>query len=118
WHNSEFYSFDDQTGLVERFDPLVLKHEMEHEGIRSSMLFSWADNVDSSVGFEFNDISFARPTNLGPGNPDRVDFDTDFDVVDPYNFDPGTLLSLTDAVLRPDDQSDTRQWALFGESRI
>lgn len=116
WSNSEFYSYDPTTQLVDRFDPLVIGHDMNHNGLRSNLSFSFADNrLNISTGFEINDISFVRPSNFGPANPDPLDFSNDFDTVNAANFQPGTLLSLTDAPVLTDNISDVRQAAVFTE---
>lgn len=122
WKNSEFYSYDADSGLVERYDPLVIGHDMEHMGVRTNFVF---DNrtgaglgLKTSVGFEANHIDFQRPSNFGPANPNPIDWDGDFDIVDANDFDPGTLADLTDALVLPDNESDVQQLAIFGESQI
>lgn len=121
WKNAEFYSFDANTGLIDRFDPLVIGHDMEHDGFRTNFIFSNTVAglaVLSSLGFEINKIDFSRPTNFGPANPNPIDFGNDFDTVDPNNFDPGTLSDLTDADVLLDNVADVDQRALFGESQL
>jgi iron complex outermembrane receptor protein len=121
WKNSEFYSLDSTTGLVDRFDPLVIGHDMEHDGLRTNFVFSnrlGGRELRSSLGFEINDISFERPSNFGPANPNPIDWGNDFDTVDPDNFSPGTLSDLTDAEVLPDNESDVDQYALFTESQL
>jgi iron complex outermembrane receptor protein len=118
WSNTEFYTYDDTTGMVDRWDPLVIGHNMTHSGLRSNYNINFADTgLKTSAGFEVNDISFLRPTNFGPANPDPIDWSNDFDTVDANNFQPGTLLNLTDAPVLLDNQSDVRQWAVFGEAQ-
>lgn len=110
------------AGFIRRSDPLIIGHEMDHDGFRVN--FSFANTlggmeINSSAGFEINEVSFDRPTNFGRGNPNRVDFTNDFDVVDPNNFNPGLYSDVTDAVVGVDDVfSDLSQFALFGESQI
>lgn len=119
WSNSEYYFFDSTSGLVDRFDPLVIGHDMDHTGVRANLRLAPRDSrIEASVGFEANDISFERPTNFGPANPDPIDFGNDFDTVDPFAFEPGTLLDLTDAPVLLDNLSDVSQLALFGEARF
>jgi iron complex outermembrane recepter protein len=118
WSNSEFYTYDPATQLVDRFDPLVIGHDMSHNGLRSNLSFLLADNrLNVSTGFEVNDISFVRPTNFGPANPDPLDFSNDFDTVSATSFQPGTLLNLTDAPVQIDNTSDVRQTAVFAEAQ-
>ncbi len=121
WKNAEFYSLDTTTGLVERGDPLVIGHDMEHDGLRTNFIFTntlAGRDLHTSLGFEVNDVTFKRPTNFGPGNPNPVDFGADFDTVDSNNFDPGRLSDLTGADVMPDDASDVDQYALFTESQL
>ena len=118
WKNSEYYFYDDASRLLERWDPLVLGHHMQHNGARANLVFAPTNGIRASVGVELNDISFDRPTNFGPGNPDPVDFDTDFQVVDPFNFQPGVLADITDALYVPDNDSDVTQRAVFGEAQF
>jgi iron complex outermembrane receptor protein len=119
WRNTEYYSFDSGTQLVDRWDPLVIGHDMDHTGVRTNLrLAPSGGGVRASIGFEANEISYARPTNFGPANPDPIDWGNDFDTVDPNNFQPGSLLSLTDAPVLPDDMSDVGQFAVFGEAQF
>jgi iron complex outermembrane recepter protein len=118
WKNSEYYFYDDTSRLLERWDPLVLGHNMDHDGARANLVFAAANGIRASVGIEINDISFDRPTNFGPGNPDPVDFDTDFQVLDPFNFQPGVLADITDALYVADNESDVTQRAVFGEAQF
>ncbi len=118
WSNSEFYTYDPATQLVNRFDPLVIGHDMSHNGLRSNLSFKLADNrLNVSTGFEVNNISFVRPSNFGSANPDPLDFSNDFDTVDATNFQPGTLLSLTNAPVQTDNISDVKQAAVFAEAK-
>ena len=119
WSNSEYYEYNPTTMLLDRYDPLVIGHDMEHNGLRSNYSFAAAnDRVDASVGFEINSVSFERPTNFGPANPDPIDFGNDFDTVDPFAFVPGSLADLTDAPVLLDNISDVDQFAVFGETRF
>jgi iron complex outermembrane recepter protein len=118
WKNSEYYFYDTTTQLLDRFDPLVIGHDMDHTGARANISFRPSSGIQATVGVELNEISFERPTNFGPGNPNPIDFDTDFDTVDPFNFQPGTLSDLTDAFVVPDNQSDVTQHAVFGEAQF
>ena len=119
WKNTEAYFYDDGAQLVERWDPLVLGHDMDHTGLRTSLNFSpSAGGFRGSVGFEANDIAFERPTNFGnAGNPGGITFD-EFDVVDPYAFQPGVLADIANAPVVLDNTSDVTQWAVFGEAQL
>ncbi|MCY4209739.1 MAG: TonB-dependent receptor [Gammaproteobacteria bacterium] len=121
WRNAYFSELDRATGLVRRSFPWTGAHAMDHDGGR--VIFA-LDNtlagvgLRTSVGFEVNDIAFARPTNFGPGNPKGVNGWTDFDLVDPHNFVPGRFADVTAFELAPDGFSELTHYALFAESQI
>ena len=119
WKNTEAYFYDDGAQLVERWDPLVLGHDMDHTGVRTNLSFDPSDGaIRGSIGFEANDVSFERPTNFGnAGNPDGITFD-EFDVVDPYAFVPGVLADIASAPVVLDNTSDVTQWSVFGEAQL
>ena len=119
WKNAEAYFYDDGTQELERWGPLMIGHDMEHTGLRTNFSFSSSgDRVNASVGFEVNDVSFDRPTNFGtPTNPAGITFD-EFDVVDPYNFQPGVLADIATAPFLPDNMSEVSQYAVFGEAQF
>jgi iron complex outermembrane receptor protein len=119
WKNAEAYFYDDATQELERWDPLMIGHDMEHTGLRTSFSFSPASGaLRAAVGFEMNDLTFDRPTNFRtPANPTGITFD-EFDVVDPYAFRPGVLADITTAPFLPDNMSDVSQWAVFGEAQF
>jgi iron complex outermembrane receptor protein len=119
WKNSEAYFYDDVSRTLERWDPLMLGHDMDHTGLRTNFVFSSSGGgVNASVGFEMNDVSFDRPTNFfTPANPNGITFD-EFDVVDPNSFVPGVLANITTAPFLPDNSSDLSQWAVFGEAQL
>ncbi len=121
WRNSEFYSYDEVTGLVERFDPLELAHDMEHTGLRTNFTFNnqlGGFDVRSSIGFEMNDVSFLRPSNFNSNNPLSVDFAADFDVVDPNSFVAGVLSDLTAIDMDTDIEANVEQFALVAEAQV
>lgn len=118
WKNAEGYVYDAAQQLLERWDPLIIGHDIEHDGFRSNLVLTPANSrLKTSIGFEVNDISFIRPTNYGPANHNPINWDADFDIVDPYNFQPGSLTDLTEADTMLDNWSDTTQWALFSEAQ-
>ena len=119
WKNTEAYFYDDGAQLVERWDPLVLGHDMDHTGVRTNLTFAPSDSgLRGTIGFEGNDVSFERPTNFGnAGNPGGITFD-EFDVVDPYAFVPGVLADIATAPVVLDNTSDVSQWAVFGEAHF
>ena len=121
WRNAYFSELDSATGLVRRSFPWTGAHVMDHDGGRVNFTL---DNtlagmgLRTSVGFEVNDISFARPTNFGPGNPKGVNGWADFDLVDPDNFVPGRFSDVTAFELAPDGFSELTHYALFAESQL
>lgn len=118
WKNAEWYIYDSDAGLVERWDPLMLGHDMTHDGLRARVRFSPSGGrVNALVGVEINDLSFERPTNYGPGNPNGLTFD-EFDVVDPYNFQPGVLTDIAASPFMPDQFVDVDQHAVFTEGQF
>jgi iron complex outermembrane receptor protein len=119
WKNAEAYFYDDVSRTLERWDPMMIGHDMEHDGVRTNLVFSPPrGRVRGSVGFEANDASFARPTNFGtPVNPNGITFD-EFDTVNPFSFQPGVLADITTAPFLPDNVSDVSQWAVFGETQF
>jgi iron complex outermembrane receptor protein len=119
WKNTEAYFYDDGAQLVERWDPLVLGHDMEQTGMRTNLTFAPSrGGLLGTIGFEANDVSFERPTNFGnAGNPDGITFD-EFDVVDPYAFVPGVLADIATAPIVLDNTSDVSEWAVFGEAQF
>src|SRR5690606_20712015 len=118
WQNAEWYLYDSDAGLVERWDPLMLGHDMTHDGARARVRFSpQGGRVNALVGVEINDLSFARPTNYGPGNPDGLTFD-EFDVVEPYDFQPGVLADIATSPYLPDQFVDADQRAVFTEGQF
>jgi iron complex outermembrane receptor protein len=121
WQNAETY-FLEGTTVLERGDPLVLGHDIEHTGLRTNLLFSPTDGAFSaSVGFEMNDVSFERPTNFGGAhNPNGITFD-ETDVVNPQAFQPGVFTNITGLPAPPvvlDNYSDVSQYAVFGEAQF
>ena len=119
WKNAEAYFYDSGSRTLERWDPLMLGHDMEHTGLRTNFVFSSSGGgVNASVGFEMNDVSFDRPTNFfTPANPNGITFD-EFDTVNPFNFQPGVLANITTAPFLLDNTSDVDQWAVFGEAQF
>ncbi len=72
WKNAEAY-FLTAPDELERWDPLMIGHDMEHTGLRTNLSFSSSgDGVRASVGFEMNDV-IVRPSHelLHSGESDR-----------------------------------------------
>lgn len=118
WKNAEWYIYDAGSRLVERWDPLMLGHDMTHDGLRAKVRFAPSGGrVNALVGAEINDLSFERPTNYGPGNPNGLTFD-EFDVVDPFDFEPGVLADIATSPYLPDQFVDVDQHAVFSEGQF
>ena len=121
WRTLDWYRYDPTAGTVRRDSPLVIAHDIEHNGFRSNLVFDAGDGgrkLKTSLGFEINDVTFIRPTNFGGGNPNGVDWDNDYDVVDPFNFNPGLFSDITSAVTRTETISDVAQAAVFAEGQV
>ena len=116
WRTVDYYRLLD-TGQVERTRPIIIGHDMEHDGLRVNFT---SDNalagvgLRSSVGFEVNDVSFKRPTNWGQ----FPNWSNDFDIVDPNNFDRGSFLNAASPTDAPHIASDVQQFAVFAESQL
>lgn len=120
WKALDWYRYDRAAGTVERRWPLVIAHDIEHNGFRSNLVFDAGDGgrkLKTSLGFEINDVTFIRPTNFGGGNPNAVG-DNDYDVVDAFNFNPGLFSDITSAVARTETISDVAQAAVFAEGQV
>ena len=131
WKALDWYRYDRAAGTVERRWPLIIAHDIEHNGLRTNLVFDAGDGgrkLKTSVGFEINDVTFIRPTNFGGGNPNRVDWDYengcsedssgDCDLVDAFNFNPDLFSDLTNSVARTETVSDVAQAAVFAEGQV
>ncbi len=121
WKTLDFFEYDRPAGTVTRSSPLVIAHDIEHDGFRTNFVFDAGTErrrMKTSAGFEMNDLTFERGTNFGGANPNGVDWANDFDVVDAFDFDPGVFSDLTSAEDRTEIISDVTQLAVFAESLI
>lgn len=121
WKTLDFYEYDRAAATVTRSSPLVIGHDIEHDGFRTNFVLDSGDDrrkLKTSAGFEINDLTFARATNFGGANPNGVDWDNDLDVVNAFNFHPGLFSDITSAVARTEIISDVAQMAVFAESQI
>ena len=121
WKTLDWYQYDRAAATVRRDSPLVIAHDVEHNGFRTNFTFDAGDGarkLNTSVGFEINDVNFKRGTNFGNANPNGVDWDNDYDVVDAFNFNPRLFSDLTAAVPRTEIFSDVAQMAVFAESQV
>ena len=121
WQTVETYFYDDVSGLIDRWDPLIIRHEMEQTGGRVNFVFDsqlgdmpWK----MSFGAETTDISLDYTSNFNGSHPDSVDWGGDFDSVDPENFVAGSWSDVSDSVAVLDQVSDVSQLALFGEAQL
>ncbi len=121
WQTVETYFYDSENDLIQRWDPLIIRHELEQNGLRANLVIesSVAEMpLKTSVGFELTDISMNYTSNFNPTHPDRVDWGGDFDTVDPNNFDAGSWSDVTDSVAALDQVSDAEQMAIFVETQL
>ncbi len=121
WKTLDYYQYDRAAATVRRESPLVIAHDIEHDGFRTNFVFDAGGDdrkMKTSAGFETNDLTFARATNFGGANPNGVDWVNDFDIVDAFNFDPGVFTDITAAMHRTEIISDVAQMAVFAESQI
>jgi len=121
WQTVETYSFDAESGLVQRGDPLIIRHQIEQLGFRANFVFEssiasmpW----QSSFGVEYTDIEMTYTSNFNPTHPNRVDWGGDVDTVDPNNLMLGAWSDITDSVAATDQVSDAEQLAFFAESQL
>lgn len=121
WQTVETYAFDDVSGMINRFDPLIIRHEMEQTGARANVVLNtqlgdmpWK----VSFGLETTDISLDYTSNFNGSHPNSVDWGGDFDSVDPTNFVAGSWSDVSDSVAALDQVSDASQFALFAETQL
>ncbi len=121
WQTVETYFYNQASGMIDRFDPLIIRHEMEQTGGRVNFAFDsqlGAMPLKMSLGFETTDISLDYTSNFNGSHPDSVDWGGDFDSVDPANFIAGSWYDVSDSVAALDQVSDATQWAVFGEAQL
>ena len=121
WRTLDWFRYNRDENEVRRDSPLVIAHDIKHDGFRTNFVFDASDGgrkLKTSLGFEINDVTFKRPTNFGGGNPNGVDWNNDYDVVDPFNFNPGLFSDLTSAMTRLEIISDVAQYAVFAEGQV
>ena len=121
WQTVETYTFDSASGMINRWDPLIIRHEMEQTGGRVNfVLDSQLGDMPwrTSFGIETTDISLAYTSNFNGSHPDSVDWGGDSDAVDPNNFIAGSWNDVTDSVAALDQVSEADQLALFMETQL
>ena len=110
WRNTESYSYDASTGLVDRDDYLQIGHRQEQVGNRFDA--TWKDRLAGfdntlTAGFDVNRIRFQHINDSPYGG---------FSTVPLTGFDPGRYESPT--VYSPRYQTRTTTYALFVEDRF
>ena len=118
WQTLETYFYDADSGLIDRWDPLIIRHEIKQLGFRSNFLFDTelgSLGWKSVVGIEATDISMDYTSNF---NPSRTTPWSDFDTVDPENFDAGAWNDVTETDAALDQVSDTQQAAVYAETQL
>ena len=121
WQTVETYFTNDDNSLISRWDPLIIRHEIEQSGLRGNFLFQSAIGDipwQSSIGFEVTDASMNYTSNFNPSHPNSVDFGSDTDTVDPNNFVAGLWSDVTDSIAVLDQVSDATQVAIFAETQL
>ncbi|KZD21040.1 TonB-dependent siderophore receptor [Tardiphaga robiniae] len=110
WKDAEVYTFNPATGLVDRSDYIIIKHDQQQIGDRMDAsfrghIFGMANEF--VAGFDVNHIDFKHTNNSPYGGSSSVN---------PYNLDPG-LFNSPDPT-RPGFSSVTNQYAVFAENRL
>ena len=115
WRNAESYEYDGDSGLIDRFDYLGIRHDEEQIGDRLAV------GVQHTLGGRANAFALGVEAN-------RIDltyshnFDLDLEEigadtsVDPFAFDPG--LFYYDVPIAPRFSTRTQQYAVFAEHRL
>lgn len=109
---------DDDSGPIKRGGPALLAHDLSQDGLRTNLNFAnevGTIRMTSSVGFEFNTVSFVRPFNFGSANGDAAAI-----TIDPKNFNPGLYSDVTSDTELGNKRvsADLDQYALFAESQL
>ncbi|WP_460415773.1 TonB-dependent receptor [Pseudomonas sp. microsymbiont 2] len=112
WRNAEDYTWQADTGLLQRGSYLEIKHNQEQIGDRQSFTFDhtlFGLRSKTVAGAEYNRIRF----NVDSNSP-YIDAEPS-DYIDPWHPAPGGFHS--DSPLKPQTLSTTRTFALFAENR-
>lgn len=110
WKNSEWYTWNPQTGQVDRDDYLHIGHDQEQVGNRFDLQLTHPVGGFENqllLGFDLNHIRFRHGNDSPYGG---------FSSVDPYDFDPGVYLGPTAYTPRYRTRTDT--WSVFLEDRL
>lgn len=111
WESLEAYSFDKQTGMVERSSNSGLVHDVLQIGNQTTLSYEapLADGIANQlvVGFEVNRIKLDYSHNFA---------DVYTDVVDAYDFDPGLFFNTVG--IKPRYKTRTDIFSVFLEDRI
>ena len=121
WKTIETYSYDSQSDKIQRADPLIIRHQLDQQGLRANFVSDSSLGAmpwKSSIGFEVTDVAMKYTSNFNPSHPNRVDWGGDVDQVDPDNFVAGSWADITDSQAALDQQSDVNQLAFFAESQL
>jgi iron complex outermembrane receptor protein len=110
WRNAETYSWNAETGLIDRVDYLEILHDETQTGNRTVAAFdheigSLRNSV--AVGFDINTVDFKHTNNFLSDESSTVDLE---------NPDPGYFLNSEGAQLAY--KTDTDQRAFFAEDRL
>ena len=112
WQNLESYFYDTAAGVVQRSSNFGIVHNIEQYGDQGHVSYSapLGDGVSNQilVGFDVNLIKLNYEHSFG-SHPQE-------DIVDPFNFDPGTFLNTVGLLLRY--RTRTENWSIYAEDRI
>jgi len=113
WKDSESYSYNTDTGRVDRSDYIEIFHDQRQIGDRMDATFRghvFGMVNEFVAGFDVNNISFTRISN----SPFDGTSSVSLYAVDPGLFGDGYHLSPTG----PDFSSTTNQYGVFAENRL
>lgn len=110
WRNVESVEWNDQSGLLDRFDATEIAHRQRQTGNTTDLVFSHAlfgRENQIAVGFDLNEASFRHSNNTHTGTVASVD---------PWQPEPGLYESPIPFI--PRYRTRARQQALFAEDRL
>lgn len=121
WQTVETYSYDSQNHLIQRGDPLIIRHQLEQQGLRANLVIDSSIGTmpwKASLGFETTDVAMKYTSNFNPSHPNRVSWGGDIETVNPDNYVASSWSDITDSEAALDQVSDVNQLAFFAESQL
>jgi iron complex outermembrane receptor protein len=108
----ESYFYDDDTGLIDRFDNLGIVHDQTQYGdqgnVRIATPLGGSMRNDLVVGFDVNSIKLTYSNDFGS--------DSQEDSVNPFNFNPGLFYDTQG--IAPRYRTRTNEYAFYAEDRF